>query len=249
MALPPSLQRKIAGLSEHDAVSTVSSSSSHLRRERHNKKKDDEQRLRILLKFFGVWEHFEILKTYRDAKDKRSATLLDWFVVDYVKTHNVTYKLSLDASGGTSFMEHINAQQCYEAARGEFKKERFDPYARGKRITLQFKDPVTSEVHQVETSLRQLNFFRWAIVRGIIGYVENHLDTIYADMIRKKQQRRQLRAKAKAKAKKQSASDDGKKKRDKKKKRSQLSSPLQQQQQPQQQERRHGQKSRKEKGQ
>ena len=58
-----------------------------------------------------------------------------------------------------------------------YSKKRFDPFCRWQRITI----PYDSE-NSIQTTLGQLNFFKWAIENGIIKYIENNYSDIEADM-------------------------------------------------------------------
>ncbi len=76
----------------------------------------------------------------------------------------------------------IYVWQAYNAALDGYGKERFDPFARGKSkggaITL-----TNDKDESVTTTLRQLNYFRWAIEQGVIEYVKAHIEEIYNDFI------------------------------------------------------------------
>mgnify|MGYP003353668437 CR=1 FL=1 len=71
----------------------------------------------------------------------------------------------------------------FRSALDGYGKERFDPFARGRSkggaITLTLT--VDGEEWSIITTLRQLNYFRWAIDNGVISYVKAHVDEIYND--------------------------------------------------------------------
>ena len=58
-----------------------------------------------------------------------------------------------------------------------YSKKRFDPFCRWERITIPY-DKDTN----METTIGQLNFFKWAIENNIIEYIENHYQLIENDM-------------------------------------------------------------------
>jgi hypothetical protein len=83
------------------------------------------------------------------------------------------------------------------------KKKEFDPFCRGKIITLEYESPppqvaTTHEAQKLsfeaqklsfeaqklsfETALCQLKFFRWAIENLVLDYIEKHYNNIYEDM-------------------------------------------------------------------
>lgn len=136
----------------------------------------DNFMLKPLLHFFSEPENFDVLKRYRDKKSNVSVSLLDWFVVNYAKQYGVRYEL---VKGDTKKMVHV--EQSYTAALYAHTKEYFDPFARGskqgKGILIQ-----NSDDEEIITTVRQLNFFRWAINNGIIEYIDKNVDAIHKDM-------------------------------------------------------------------
>jgi hypothetical protein len=58
-----------------------------------------------------------------------------------------------------------------------YSKKRFDPFCRWDRITIPYEDG-----NYIQTTLGQLNFFKWAIENRVIQYIENHYQEIEEDM-------------------------------------------------------------------
>jgi hypothetical protein len=58
-----------------------------------------------------------------------------------------------------------------------YSKKRFDPFCRWDRITIPYKNDTF-----IQTTIGQLNFFKWAIENDIVQYIEEHYDTIEDDM-------------------------------------------------------------------
>ena len=63
-----------------------------------------------------------------------------------------------------------------------YKKKLFDPFCRNKRIPFYY-----NETQYVITTVAQLNFFRWAISKKILDFVDNNFKEIYKDMQKKKE--------------------------------------------------------------
>ena len=59
----------------------------------------------------------------------------------------------------------------------KYSKKRFDPFCRWDRIVIPYKDG-----NSIQTTIGQLNFFKWAIENLVLDYVEQNFDTIYEDM-------------------------------------------------------------------
>jgi hypothetical protein len=59
-----------------------------------------------------------------------------------------------------------------------YSKRLFDPFCRRERIAFQVRGQPKIE----ETTVGQLNFFRWAIEKGVIRYILEHSAEIEKDM-------------------------------------------------------------------
>lgn len=117
------------------------------------------------------------LQQFIDVFDKTtciSLRLLDWLVTNYAKKHNISY-LSPD---GTIF----NIYREYKAQLKAHSKKLFDPFNRRSRIV--FNVCNDSDDRKIETTLGQLNFFRWAINTGVLSYCVQHATEIEKDMMK-----------------------------------------------------------------
>jgi hypothetical protein len=59
-----------------------------------------------------------------------------------------------------------------------YSKRLFDPFCRRERISFQIRGQAPIE----ETTVGQLNFFRWAIEKGVINYILEHVADVEKDM-------------------------------------------------------------------
>jgi len=98
-----------------------------------------------------------------------SLRLIDWFVTNYSKKFNVSY-LHEDRQ----FMVHFHYKRELKA----YSKRLFDPFCRRERISFQIRGQAPIE----ETTVGQLNFFRWAIEKGVIDYILGNVAAIEKDM-------------------------------------------------------------------
>lgn len=136
-----------------------------------------------LQEFFSNEHNFDVLREFIDSRKSRtnklSFGLLDWFNVNYSKQYNIEYKHT--KLGRTKV---VYVWQAYNSALNGYGKHLFDPFARGKNkggmITL-----TNDKGESVKTTLRQLNYFRWAINNGVIDYVKAHVDEIYDDFYKR----------------------------------------------------------------
>ena len=58
-----------------------------------------------------------------------------------------------------------------------YSKKRFDPFCRWDRISIPYKTDTC-----IETTIGQLNFFKWALENKVVDYIEENYDTIEKDM-------------------------------------------------------------------
>lgn len=139
--------------------------------------------LNSLNKFYSKKENFEDLYNIINGKDNVSLRLIDWFVTNYSKKTNVVYilnkkegKIIQDKIRNTENLYQINVFQEYKSQLKAFSKKKFDPFCRRERINFNCSDKV------INTTLGQLNFFRWAISNRIIDYIEINKSQIEDDM-------------------------------------------------------------------
>lgn len=97
-----------------------------------------------------------------------SLRLVDWFVTNYSKVHSTSYILN-----GQEFVVYMNYKNQLKA----YSKKLFDPFCRRERISFQIPghEPFL-------TTVGKLNFFRWAIEKGILDYIKGHQPEIEKDM-------------------------------------------------------------------
>lgn len=97
-----------------------------------------------------------------------SLRLIDWFVTNYAKRHNVGYIL-----GGQEFMVYMS----YKSQLKAYSKKLFDPFCRRERIMFSLPG-----IEPFVTTVGKLNFFRWAIEKNIIEYLKLNRETVEAEM-------------------------------------------------------------------
>lgn len=119
------------------------------------------------------------------SDDKRiSLRSIDWFITNYSKKNNTYYLIYNDNDGNPSFDDknneyrnNMNVFHSYKSQLKAYSKKRFDPFCRRERLL--FKMDLE---HSVETTIGQLNFFKWAISNLVVDYIELYKDEIEHDM-------------------------------------------------------------------
>lgn len=109
----------------------------------------------------------EIMRLLEGTSDI-SLRLIDWFVTNYSKQHNISYLLN-----GQEFLVYTN----YKSQLKAYSKKLFDPFCRRERIMFQIPGyPL------FQTTVGKLNFFRWAIEKGVLEYIQVNLAKIETAM-------------------------------------------------------------------
>ena len=102
------------------------------------------------------------------GETKMSLRIVDWFTTNYSKKYFTVYNLN-----GERFKVYTD----YKLKLKAYSKKRFDPFCRWDRIQI----PFTPDTF-IETTIGQLNFFKWAIENKVLEYIEENYDAIENDM-------------------------------------------------------------------
>lgn len=117
-----------------------------------------------LAKFYSNADHIDCITPIIQGKSPISLRLLDWFVTNYSKKRS-------------TFINTTNVYISYRSQLKAYSKQQFDPFRRRDRIAF-FYDAENS----IETTIGQLNFFRWVIQNDILTYITENLAAIEKDM-------------------------------------------------------------------
>ena len=85
-----------------------------------------------------------------------SLRIIDWFVTNYAKKNFTLYQLSNN--------RRFKVYSDYKLKLKSYSKRRFDPFCRWDRITVPYQNDT-----DVQTTIGQLNFFKWAFENEIIS--------------------------------------------------------------------------------
>ena len=126
-----------------------------------------------------------LLNILENNNNKVSLRIIDWFVTNYSKKHGVFYMIYTDNNNNRTFNEikdpktkkQFNTYNSYKAQLKSYSKKKFDPFCRRDRINFEY-----SKNKFIETTVGQLNFFKWALENLIIDYIQNHYEDIENDM-------------------------------------------------------------------
>ena len=133
----------------------------------------DQVLLCSLKNFYSIQKHADQLKEVLDNPDNPiSLRSLDWLITNYSKKKNISYMLSGDVRVFNIFTD-------YKSQLKSFSKRMFDCFKRRDRIAFELEDGTV-----LESTIAQLNMFRWAIRYQVLEYCRDHLREIEMDMNR-----------------------------------------------------------------
>jgi len=108
------------------------------------------------------------------GESKISLRIVDWFATNYAKKYYTLYVIE-----GTSdnITRRFKVYDDYKLKLKAYSKKRFDPFCRWERISISYTNGKF-----IETTIGQLNFFKWAIENNVINYIEENYNEIEKDM-------------------------------------------------------------------
>ena len=122
----------------------------------------NELLLLSLKDFYSHESNVQILLSIINGNSKISLRLIDWFITNYCKNIKENKDKNISA-----------IYQNYRAQLKAYKKVKFDPFRRRQRITFFYNDN-----DFLNTTIGQLNFFKWAIENNILEYISTRLEEL-----------------------------------------------------------------------
>jgi len=126
--------------------------------------------LKNLLKFYEQGTNLDTMLKIINGHSKISLRIIDWFATNYAKKNYTVYTIQ---NTSRRFKVYVD----YKLKLKAYSKKRFDPFCRWDRITIPYNDGAF-----IQTTIGQLNFFKWAIENDVVHYIEENYQTIENDM-------------------------------------------------------------------
>jgi hypothetical protein len=126
-----------------------------------------------LMEFYGKKENLLKMMKIINGESNISLRIVDWFVTNYAKKQFTVYELS--SKNGDNY--RFKVYNDYKLKLKAYSKKRFDPFCRWDRISIPY-----DENSYMETTIGQLNFFKWAIENKIVDYIQENYPAIESDM-------------------------------------------------------------------
>lgn len=133
----------------------------------------NELLMKNLMEFYNNKENITKMMRIINGESNISLRIVDWFVTNYAKKNYTVYELKHSQNKVSRFKVYND----YKLKLKAYAKRRFDPFCRWERISIPFDNE-----KNMETTIGQLNFFKWAIDNEIIEYIKKNYDDIEADM-------------------------------------------------------------------
>jgi hypothetical protein len=108
------------------------------------------------------------------GESKISLRIVDWFATNYAKKYYTLYNLE---QTGENPARRFKVYDDYKLKLKAYSKKRFDPFCRWDRISIPY-----TKGKNIETTIGQLNFFKWAIENKVVDYIDKNYETIENDM-------------------------------------------------------------------
>jgi len=127
-----------------------------------------------LAKFYNEHDYINEITPIISSESAISLRLIDWFVTNFSKKYGTIITIK---NGGCE-ATHFNVYLSYRAQLKAYSKQQFDPFRRRDRIVFYY-----DKTSSLETTIGQLNFFRWILQNHILSYIQDHVQMIENDMV------------------------------------------------------------------
>ena len=122
-----------------------------------------------LMKFYDEGNNLEKMLKIINGESPISLRIIDWFATNYAKKFFTVYEVGVN--------RRFKVYTDYKLKLKAYSKRRFDPFCRWDRITIPYSNGTF-----IQTTIGQLNFFKWALENGVVAYIETNYGTIEDDM-------------------------------------------------------------------
>jgi hypothetical protein len=144
--------------------------------------------LNNLLRFYKRDDNLDKMLSIISGESDISLRIVDWFATNYAKAMFTVY--NVDSA-------RFKVYNDYKLKLRAYSKKRFDPFCRWDRISVPYKNG-----SHIETTIGQLNFFKWALENGVIDYIADNKQAIENDMAKRNSTSRRKTAASKPKTRK-----------------------------------------------
>lgn len=131
-----------------------------------------------LMEFYQNKEYLKQMMNIINGESNISLRIIDWFVTNFAKKNYTMYEiLTKTTLDGEPERKRFKVYNDYKLKLKAYSKRKFDPFCRWERISIPYDSNIV-----METTIGQLNFFKWAIENKIIDYIRENYQAIESDM-------------------------------------------------------------------
>lgn len=132
--------------------------------------KQNDVLLNKLLEYYKLNDkNMDKMLSIINGESRISLRIVDWFVTNYAKKHYTV----IEVKENQRFKVYVDYKLNLKA----YSKMRFDSFCRWQRITVPYGPD-----KYIQTTIGQLNFFKWALENKVVYFIENNYAEIEADM-------------------------------------------------------------------
>ena len=141
--------------------------------------------LNNLIEFYKRDNNLDNMLKIITGESKISLRIVDWFATNYAKKFYTIYDIEMpsketsdkSSQNDAKVIKRFKVYNDYKLKLKAYSKARFDPFCRWERISIPYKNGTF-----IETTIGQLNFFKWTLENNIIKFIEENYDDIEQDM-------------------------------------------------------------------
>lgn len=115
---------------------------------------------------------FSIIHSILIGEDALTMSIINYTVITFA----AKYESRIERVKDDGTIEHIYISRSYTAQLVDNRKQCFDAFCRKPKILFEYEPGKT-----IVTSVSQLNFYRWVINIGLLEFIRENYDLIYAE--------------------------------------------------------------------
>ena len=123
-----------------------------------------------LLDFYHKDNNLDNMLNIINGESSISLRIVDWFATNYAKKYFTVFIIKKSN-------QRFKVYEDYKLRLRAYSKRRFDPFCRWERIMIPYK-----QNSSIQTTIGQLNFFKWALENEVIDYIKENYSIIEKDM-------------------------------------------------------------------
>ena len=130
--------------------------------------------LNNLMEFYKNEENLDCMLKIITGESRISLRIVDWFATNFAKKYYTLYNID---ENDNNVERRFKVYVDYKLKLKAYSKKRFDPFCRWDRISIPYKGD-----KYIETTIGQLNFFKWALENKVVDYIDKNYELIEKDM-------------------------------------------------------------------